>query len=95
MPETRFVVRWPDDSRSQCYSPSSAVTTYLRAGADYPLAEFLMRTRDALTVASERVRRKYGYACSAAAEQLAAIEARAAEFADRQDARVTIEGFEP
>lgn len=94
MPETWFNVRWPDATVSRCYSPSSTVVDFFEAGTPYPLAEFSRRSRDALTQASERVRAKYGYACSASAEQLAAIERRVATFASDQDAVVVVEGFE-
>lgn len=95
MPETWFYVRWPDDSHSRCYSPSTAVRTHFEPGANYPMEEFLERSRRALGAAGERVREKYGFTCSSADEQLAAIERRAAHFAGQPDARVRIEGFEP
>ncbi|MBB3259087.1 putative repeat protein (TIGR04042 family) [Paraburkholderia bannensis] len=79
MPVTHFVVRWPDGEEERCYSPSSIVREYLRPG-DYPLDVFLDRTRDALAAASERVREKFGYACSSALDQWAAIERRAEPF---------------
>ncbi|NKF23052.1 MSMEG_0570 family nitrogen starvation response protein [Solimonas marina] len=94
MPEVRFVVRWPDAQRERCYSPSSTVRDFFTPGIAYPLAEFVTRSRNALTLASERVRQRYGYACSSAAEQLAQIEQTAARFAGQQDAQVTVEAFE-
>lgn len=92
MPETWFIVRWPDASRSRCYSPSSTVTEFFEAGGHYPISDFTHRAQSALTHASERVRAKYGYACSASADQLAAIERRAEQWAD--DDEVIVEGFE-
>lgn len=91
MPVTHFVVRWPDGEEERCYSPSSIVREYLRPG-DYPLDVFLDHTRDALAAASERVREKFGYACSSALDQWAAIERRAEPFhaQDAQDAQVTV-----
>ena len=94
MPEVRFRVRWPDRSVTDCYSPSSVVKEHFEAGASYALEEFLARSRRALTAASERVRAKYGYACSRAQDELAHIEAIAARYAVVQGARVTLEGFE-
>ncbi|MEV4779056.1 MSMEG_0570 family nitrogen starvation response protein [Burkholderia sp. LMU1-1-1.1] len=91
MPEVRFTVRWPDDSVSQCYSPSTVVHEYLRAGERYPLADFMARSRTALTLASERVRLKYGYACSSAMDQLARLEASAGRFEADPGAAVTVE----
>jgi len=91
MPEVRFTVRWPDDSVSQCYSPSTIVHEYLRAGQRYDLRDFMARSRTALTLASERVRLKYGYACSSAMDQLARLEAGASRFETDAGATVTVE----
>ena len=93
MPEMRFLVRWPDGRREHCYSPSLIVSEILREGADYSVPEFVGLSRRALTIASERVRAKYGHACSLALGQLAAIESAAKKFADQPHARVTCEAF--
>jgi len=93
MPEMRFLVRWPDGRRENCYSPSLIVRDFLSEGADYPIPEFVALSRRALTIASERVRAKYGHACSLALGQLAAIESAAAKFFDQPHARVTCEAF--
>jgi uncharacterized repeat protein (TIGR04042 family) len=92
MPEMHFRVRWPDGGETRCYSPSLVVREHLHVGARYTVADFVARSRTILTIASERVRAKYGFACSAALDQLAAIEARAAEAAG--DGFVTVVGFE-
>jgi len=78
MPEMHFVVRWPGGETSRCYSPSLVVRDHLEVGKTYPVADFLARSRTMLGLASERVRAKYGHYCSAAMDQLAAIESRAA-----------------
>jgi uncharacterized repeat protein (TIGR04042 family) len=70
------------------------IKDYFPVGADYPLADFVARSRTALRVASERVRAKHGMPCSRALAQLGRIEAAAAAFSDVSDARVTIEGFD-
>lgn len=77
MPEMHFTVRWPDGSEMRCYSPSLVVREYLEVGRSYPLADFLARSRTMLGIGSERVRAKYGYYCTAAMEQLAALETQA------------------
>jgi uncharacterized repeat protein (TIGR04042 family) len=89
----RFKVRWPDGQRESCYSPSLIVREYLAPGESYALLDFVAKIRAALEIASERVRQKYGFACSAAMDQLARIE----EVARHQDpqGRVTVEAFEP
>jgi len=71
MPEMRFLVRWPDGISETCYSPSLVIKDYFREGETYTLADFVARSREALTIASDRVKAKYGYACSLALRQLA------------------------
>jgi len=92
MPEMHFVVRWPDGSEMRCYSPSLVVREHLEVGHSYTVAEFLTRSRTALHIGSERVKAKYGFYCTAAMEQLAEIEARAA--GDDPGAVVAVIGFE-
>ena len=94
MPEMRFHVRWPDESIEVCYSPSLVIKDYFSVGESYPLADFLARSRAALNIANERVRAKYGFACSQAVNQLARIESAAMAFGGDADARVTIDAFE-
>jgi uncharacterized repeat protein (TIGR04042 family) len=93
MPEMRFVVRWPDGVTETCYSPSLVIKDYFREGETYPLADFVARSREALTIASDRVKAKYGHACSLALGQLAAIDAAAGRFAASPDAKVSCERF--
>lgn len=95
MPEVRFLVRWPDASTDDCYSPSTAIKDHLEAGAAYPLDDFVARSRSGLHAASERVRARYGYACSSAMDQLARIETRAAAFRGEPDAVVRVERVLP
>ena len=94
MPEMRFCVRWPDDSTSDCYSPSSVVREYLEVGQRYSVAEFVERSRTALNIGSERVRKKYGYACSSAMDQLGRIEQESSRF-DQHNEQVLVEAFKP
>jgi uncharacterized repeat protein (TIGR04042 family) len=91
LPETTFVVRWPDGSTTACYSPSRVVADYLTPATEYSLADFVARSRDALNAASARVARLYGHPCSRAAAQLAHIEATARTYADDEHARVRVE----
>ena len=94
MPVMHFRVRWPDLSESRCYSPSLVVQDFLAPGRSYAMDDFLARTREALGIASERVRAKFGFACSQALDQLAEIESRAALFSDQPDARVSVVAFD-
>lgn len=93
MPVLHFRVEWPDGSEANCYSPSTVIREYFAPGTRYALDEFLEIARAALGAASERVRERYGYACSSALDQLAQIERDAARFRDRPDAHVTVIDF--
>lgn len=95
MPEMRFVVRWPDDTVTRCYSPSLVVRDYLEAGRSYPLATFMSLSATALNIGSERVSEKYGFACSAALDQLQILQDTAMRFAEADDPQVLVEAFEP
>jgi uncharacterized repeat protein (TIGR04042 family) len=94
MPVMHFRVRWPDRSETRCYSPSLVVQDFLVPGQRYALDDFLARTREALSIASERVRAKYGFACSQALDQLAEIEEIAARFTPQPDAQVQVLRFD-
>lgn len=77
MPEMHFTVRWPDGRTERCYSPSWVIEEHLEVGASYSVDEFVARASMALNIASERVRAKYGFACSSALDQLRNLEAKA------------------
>ena len=91
MPEMRFDVRWPDKTIERCYSPSLIVQELLPEGREYPVFEFIELARAALHIASERVRLKYGFECSAAIDQLKALEMHAARYPG--EARVSVVAF--
>jgi uncharacterized repeat protein (TIGR04042 family) len=93
MPEMQFQIRWPDGAIEQCYSPSLVIRDHLDVGETYSIAEFLRRSRVALTIASDRVREKYGFACARAMGQLARLEAAAGQFDDNGGDRVTVISF--
>lgn len=93
MPEMQFRIRWPDETEELCYSPSLVIEEHLVPGERYPLDAFLQHSRTALTIASERVRQRYGFPCSRALNQLAALEQRAARFCDTREAEVMVLGF--
>jgi len=94
MPEMHFTVRWPDGCEHTCYSPSLIVQEYLTPGQRYALPDFLQRTHTALSIASERVRAKYGFACSRAMDQWSAIAIHAEAFEAWPDAQVDVLGFD-
>jgi uncharacterized repeat protein (TIGR04042 family) len=90
-----FVVEWPDGERDNCYSPSYIIEEHLAVGEEYEAPEFLKRVTAALHIASERVRERYGFACSSALDQLAALEARVGALSGSPPAgRVKVVSFE-
>jgi len=93
MPEMRFDIRWPDGEAERCYSPSLVIKDYFEPGARYAVADFLARSREALTIASDRVQARYGMPCSRALGQLARLEGAGRRFLDTPDACVTVEQF--
>ncbi|WP_421699047.1 MSMEG_0570 family nitrogen starvation response protein [Ancylobacter sp.] len=93
MPEMRFTIRWPDGALESCYSPSLVIKDYLTPGEIYALADFLRRSREALTIASARVEARYGFPCSRAMGQLARLEQAGQAYATHPDARVAVEAF--
>lgn len=93
MPEMTFTVRWPDGDVTDCYSPSLVVHDHLTSGTTYTVADFRARAAAALHEASERVRAKYGFACTASAASLERIDARVAEH--DPDARLEVLRLHP
>ena len=94
MPEMLFKIRWPDGTTEDCYSPSLVIKDHLETGRAYPLAEFRALSRTALSIASERVRAKYGFPCSNALLQIARIDAACRRFEGSPDASVGILSFQ-
>ena len=76
-----MTVRWPDGRVEECYSPSLVLHDHLAAGERYTVADFTARSTTALGIASDRVRQKYGFACSSAARTIAQISGGATGFA--------------
>ncbi|MCX6468700.1 MAG: MSMEG_0570 family nitrogen starvation response protein [Corynebacteriales bacterium] len=93
MPEMIFDVRWPDGSVDRCYSPSLVMHDHLTDGASYTVDDFVSRSVSALDTASERVRAKYGFACTSAMATSEQIISRSARFAG--DAVVTVAHMHP
>jgi len=79
-----FRVRWPNGATIECYSPSYIIEEYLNVGQRYAVPDFIERARQALNIASERVRARYGYACSSALDQLAVSSKTASELSDSE-----------
>ncbi|MBJ7472677.1 MAG: MSMEG_0569 family flavin-dependent oxidoreductase [Solirubrobacteraceae bacterium] len=80
MPEVDFRITWPDGTPQHCVSPSRSIEATLVAGAKYPVDEFVRRATQALRIGSDRVRAKYGFACTAAAAQSDELRQMAVRF---------------
>lgn len=96
MPEMHFEIQWPDGSQETCYSPSLVIKDYFTPQQTYKLADFVTRSHTALTIASDRVKAKYGMPCSLALAQLKKIELQAAKYqksADSDNSEVQILRF--
>ncbi|PTL58206.1 MSMEG_0570 family nitrogen starvation response protein [Paraconexibacter algicola] len=80
MPTVDFTLRWPDGRQQRCTSPSTVIHEHFVDGQEMPVPELVARMRVAMHAASERVRARYGFACTGAAEQLEQIESVAARY---------------
>ncbi|MGD0677249.1 MAG: MSMEG_0570 family nitrogen starvation response protein [Polyangiaceae bacterium] len=95
MPEMHFVIEWPSGDTERCYSPSYVIEQHLTVGGSYTVDDFLERASRSLWIASERVRARYGMACTAALDQLARLEAAAGSLLPgHRGGRVRVLAFE-
>ena len=93
MPEINFKIQWPDGTEQNCYSPSLVVKEYFKPGETYELAEFVAKSRTALQIASDRVKKAYGFPCGKALGQLQQIEAKALEYQELSTPEVLFVDF--
>ena len=80
MPEMTVTVRWPDGHVEEHYSPSLVMHDHLQPGITYTIEGFARRAQAALAEAGERVRAKYGFYCTSAAESADRIRELAAAY---------------
>lgn len=88
MPEVNLTLRWPDGEASRFYSPSTVVYEFLQPGDSLTIADLEQRGLIALQQASERVRERYGFACTRTDEEAVKLKQRLALY-DR-DAMVQV-----
>jgi uncharacterized repeat protein (TIGR04042 family) len=88
MPEVWFKIQLPDGVTKACYSPSSVVRKHFSQGEEMSVAEFLVRSREALTAASNRVFARRGFRCSAVIAQLESIQKWTSEYASDATVRI-------
>ncbi len=93
MPEMRFQIEWPDGSQAVCYSPSLIVKEYFTPNQSYDLSDFVARSQTALTIASDRVKTKYGFHCGLALGQIQEIEATAEKYEGLPASKVKVIKF--
>ena len=86
MPEVQFELEWPDGKCSTLYSPSTVIHNYLKAGDTMSVAELESLGTKALRKASERVRERFGFACTRTDEQ----EAQLREWVSRYDPKAIV-----
>jgi uncharacterized repeat protein (TIGR04042 family) len=89
MPEVRLQLEWPDGDTSEFYSPSTVVLAYLRPGDALSVADLEQRGVQALREASERVRARYGFACTRTDEEEQRLRQRLARYATGSTVKVT------
>ena len=94
MPEINFKIQWPDGKQAVCYSPSLVVKDYFEPGQVYTVADFVARSRESLTIASDRVQTKYGFPCSRALGQIRQIEAAAEPYLENPGGEVKVIEFQ-
>ncbi|MGB3766386.1 MAG: MSMEG_0570 family nitrogen starvation response protein [Phormidesmis sp.] len=94
MPEVNFKIQWPDGKQETCYSPSLIVKKYFEPGETYTISEFLEKSRESLTIASDRVQAAYGFPCSRALGQLKKIEATAEQYKNAAKGEVSVLEFQ-
>jgi uncharacterized repeat protein (TIGR04042 family) len=73
-------VRWPDGRVVEHYSPSLVMHDHLRPGTTYTTEDFARRAQAGLAEAGERVRLKYGFQCTSAAESARQVRELAAGY---------------
>ena len=81
MPSVNFTVKWPNGQQDDFYSPSTIVYEYFKKGQQWQAQDFLNQAEIALHAASERVRARYGFACSSAMDTLNRIQIKAQHVA--------------
>lgn len=80
MPEVVLELRWPDGEASSFYSPSTVVYDFLKPGDRLSISELEKKGLAALSEASERVRARYGFACTRTDEEALKLRKRIARY---------------
>ncbi|MCT0224409.1 MSMEG_0570 family nitrogen starvation response protein [Synechococcus sp. CS-1328] len=89
MPEVHLTLQWPDGLSSQLYSPSTVILEHLPPGEQLSVGEVQTRGLEGLKQASERVRARYGFACTRTDEEAMKLQHTLAAY--RADQMVVIQ----
>lgn len=84
MPEVHLTLEWPDGSTSELYSPSTVILQRLRPGQSLTVSALRIQGMAALQEASERVRARYGFACTRTNEERLKLECLVTRFDDAE-----------
>jgi uncharacterized repeat protein (TIGR04042 family) len=88
MPEVHLILEWPDGSTSELYSPSTVILKRLKPGQNLAVADLKTQGFAALEEASERVRARYGFACTRTDEERLKLERMATRFNDAERVQI-------
>ena len=84
MPEVELTLEWPDGGQSRLYSQSTVILEHLAPGQTVTVAELRAKGTLALRQASERVRARYGFACTRADEEERRLLEQSARFGEQE-----------
>ncbi|WP_413296996.1 MSMEG_0570 family nitrogen starvation response protein [Synechococcus sp. MIT S9452] len=88
MPEVCFQLQWPDGQCSTLYSPSTVIHEYLNPGDCLTVSQMEARGLQALSAASERVRARYGFACTRTDEESARLREWVARYGPEDSVKI-------
>jgi len=89
MPEVVLKLCWPNGEVSCFYSPSTVVYEFFRPGDTLSIAELEQKGLAALKEASERVRARYGFACTRTDEEALKLKQKIAEYSRGDEVRIS------
>lgn len=88
MPVTYITIEWPNNEKDQIYSPSSVIAEFFNKGEILTVDTFLIQCQKSLSEASERVRQKFGYACTSAEAESYRIKQKCQEFDNQMEVKI-------
>ena len=89
MPEVVLQLCWPDGDASSFYSPSTVIYDFFKPGDTLSIAELEQKGLAALEEASERVRARYGFACTRTDEEAVKLKKKIAKYSASENVRIS------